>query len=132
LCAAVVGELDEVGERVFFEDERELFVVGRPVCYSGRGVEEDLEADLLRLSARVDAGRRAGKEGDLCYCLRRLSEVCAPAGVGFCEEVFDQPEPDVVAHLVELLVDFDIVAFKILAQLRDDGSVCERDELGVL
>jgi hypothetical protein len=46
LRAAVVGELDEVGERVLVEDEAELLVVGGPVGDGGGGVEEDFEADL--------------------------------------------------------------------------------------
>lgn len=46
LRAAVVGQLDKVGEGVLLEDQRELLAVARPICY-GRGyVEEDLEADL--------------------------------------------------------------------------------------
>lgn len=46
LRAAVVGQLDKVGERVLLEDQRELLAVARPVRYGGCDVEEDLEADL--------------------------------------------------------------------------------------
>lgn len=46
LCATVVGQLNEVGERILLEDQRELFTVARPVCYGRCYVEEDLEADL--------------------------------------------------------------------------------------
>lgn len=46
LRAAVVGQLDKVGEGVLLEDQRELLAVARPVRYGGRYVEEDLEADL--------------------------------------------------------------------------------------
>lgn len=46
LRAAVVGQLDKVGEGVLLEDERELLAVARPVRYGGCDVEEDLEADL--------------------------------------------------------------------------------------
>lgn len=46
LRAAVVGQLDKVGEGVLLKDQRELLAVARPVCYGGCDVEEDLEADL--------------------------------------------------------------------------------------
>lgn len=46
LRAAVVGQLDKVGEGVLLEDQRELLAVARPVRYRRRYVEEDLEADL--------------------------------------------------------------------------------------
>lgn len=46
LSAAVIRKLDEIGEGVFFEDERELLRVARPVCYSWCYVEEDFESYL--------------------------------------------------------------------------------------
>lgn len=46
LRAAVVGQLDKVGEGVLLEDQRELLAVACPVGYGGCDVEEDLEADL--------------------------------------------------------------------------------------
>ena len=52
-------------------------------------------------------------------------------GVGLGEVVLYEAEADVVAHLVELLVHFGVVAVKVLAELGDDGAVRERHELGV-
>jgi hypothetical protein len=46
LGAALVGQLDEVGEGVLVEDQRELLAVARPVGDGRRDVEKDLEADL--------------------------------------------------------------------------------------
>lgn len=39
--------------------------------------------------------------------------------------------PYIVAHLVQLQIDFEVVIVKVLAQLGDDGAVCEGDELGI-
>lgn len=47
LSAAVVGQLDKVGEGVLLEYQRELLAVARPIRDGGRYVEEDLEADLV-------------------------------------------------------------------------------------
>lgn len=47
LCAAVIGQLDKVGEGILLEDQRELLAVARPIRYGGRYVEEDLKADLV-------------------------------------------------------------------------------------
>ena len=49
LRAPVVGQLDEVRERVLLEDEGELLPVRRPVGDGGGDVEEDFEADLRSL-----------------------------------------------------------------------------------
>jgi hypothetical protein len=46
LCAAVIGQLDKVGEGVLVEDQRELLVVAGPVCDGRCDIQEDLEADL--------------------------------------------------------------------------------------
>lgn len=47
LGAAVVGQLDEVGQGVLLEHQRELLAVARPVRHGRCDVEEDLEADLF-------------------------------------------------------------------------------------
>ena len=54
-----------------------------------------------------------------------------PHGIGFSEVILDQTQADIITHLVELLVNLDIVALVILRQLGDDGSVGQGDELGV-
>lgn len=52
LCPSIVGKLDKIGQRVFFEDKRKLPSVAGPVR-NGRGyVEEDLEANLQKVSER--------------------------------------------------------------------------------
>lgn len=61
-----------------------------------------------------------------------LAKIAAPPhGVGLGEVVLDQAQADVIAHLVELLVDLDVVALVVLAQLGDDGAVGQGDEFGV-
>lgn len=61
-----------------------------------------------------------------------LAEVATPPhGVGLGEVVLDQAQADVVAHIVQLLVHLHVVALVVLAQLGDDGSVGQDDELGV-
>lgn len=55
LRAAVVGQLDKVGEGVLLEDQRKLLAVARPVGYGGCDVEEDLEADLEATSLLTHA-----------------------------------------------------------------------------
>ncbi len=68
----------------------------------------------------------------LGYHLGRFPEIGAALHrVGFGQVVLDQPQPDVVAHLVQLLVHLDIVAIEVLAQLRYNCAVRERHELGV-
>lgn len=57
-----------------------------------------------------------------------FTEVGTPAHrVGLGQVVLDQTETNVVSHLIQLLVDFDVVILEILAYLRNDGSVCEDD-----
>lgn len=64
--------------------------------------------------------------------LGRLAKVSASLHrVGLGKVVFNEPEADVVAHLIELLVDLDIVAIKVLAQLGHDCAVGQGHELGV-
>lgn len=57
--------------------------------------------------------------------LGRLAKVGASLhGIGLGKVVLNEPQPNIVAHLVELLIDLDIVALVIFAELCDDGSVC--------
>lgn len=54
-----------------------------------------------------------------------LAEVGASLhGIGLGKVVLNEPQPNIVAHLVELLVDLDIIALVVFAELCDDGSVC--------
>lgn len=60
------------------------------------------------------------------------------ARVGFCQEVFDQPHADVVAHAVQLGVDGGIVGFcaaagegEVAAEGGDDCAVGEGYDFGV-
>jgi hypothetical protein len=68
---------------------------------------------------------------DLRYHLCRLSKIGTPPSIRFCQKVFYQPHANIVAHLVQLFVDFHIVAVVVRTQLRNDGAVGERHELGV-
>lgn len=57
-----------------------------------------------------------------------FTKVGAPAHrVRLGQVVLDQTETNVVAHLIQLLVDLDVVILKVLAYLRNDGSVGEDD-----
>lgn len=68
----------------------------------------------------------------LGYHLGRLSEIRAPPhGVRLGEVVFDQPQADVVPHPVQLLVNLEVVAIVVFAELGDDGAVCQGDEFCV-
>lgn len=148
LRAPIVGQLDKVGEGVLLKDQRELLAIARPICYGGCDVEEDLEADLeaILLLARArplfptfdshqETKLLAGQHLGGAYLgdhLGRLPEVCAALHrVGLGQVVLDQPQPDVVTHLVQLLVDLHVVTVKVLAQLGDNGAVGEHDKLGV-
>lgn len=64
--------------------------------------------------------------------LGRLAEVGASLhGVGLGEVVFDQSQSDVVTHFVELFVHLRIIAFVVFAELCDNSSVRQGDELSV-
>ena len=57
-----------------------------------------------------------------------FTKVGAPAHrVGLGQVVLDQPETNVVSHLIQLLVDFGVVILEVLADLSNDGSVREND-----
>lgn len=62
--------------------------------------------------------------------LSNLPEVGASWCAGLGQEILDQTYPNVVAHLLQLFVDFRVVVFVVFTQLRDDRAVCEGDELG--
>jgi hypothetical protein len=53
---------------------------------------------------------------NLGYHLSRLPEVGTPSHrVGLCQVVFYQPKANVVAHLIKLLVYFDVIIVEVLA-----------------
>ena len=106
----VVGQLDELGQRVVVEQEGELVGVGAPPGHGGADVEEHLEGQL-----------------DL---FRDLPEVVAlaAAAVGPSQEVLDEPDADVVAHLVQLLVDV-VDVLVIFENLGHQGPVRQAEEL---
>lgn len=67
-----------------------------------------------------------------CYHIGRFAETRAAFHcVRFGEVILDQAKANVVTHLVKLLVDLHIVAFVIFAQLRNDGSIRQDNQLGV-
>ena len=55
----------------------------------------------------------------LCDDLTDLAEVGAAAEAAPCEEVLDEARADVVAHLLELLVDLGVVLI-VLYELHDE------------
>lgn len=75
LGAAVVGQLDKVGQRVLLEDERELLRVAGPVGYGGRYVEEDLEPDLEEGDVSTEEGWRRGRDRERGRALAIISAV---------------------------------------------------------
>ena len=67
----------------------------------------------------------------LGHDLADLPEVRAPPQAAACEEVLDEPRADVVAHLLELLVDLGVVLI-VLYELHDECAVRQGEELCVL
>ena len=67
--------------------------------------------------------------GDHLCCLPKVRT--SSHGIRFRQVVLDQPQANVVAHLIQLLVDFGVVAVEIFAQLCDDCAVRQDDELRV-
>lgn len=78
----------------------------------------------------ADAQKHA--QADLGDDLRGVSEVAASLGVGFGEKVLHEATPDVVSHLVELLVHFLDAVLVVVQHLPHDGAVRQREELRVL
>lgn len=77
-------------------------------------------------------GRSGGASPYLGYHLSGFLKVRAPAHrVGLGKVVLDQAKPNVVSHLVQLLVDLNVVTVVVFAQLGNDSAVCEYDELRV-
>lgn len=90
LRSPIIRQFHKVRKRVLLKDQTEALTIRAPVRNTGRHVQENLEADFA-------------------YELRRFTEVLTRAGVGLREEVFYQSQTNVVAHLIELSVDRDIV-----------------------
>ena len=63
--------------------------------------------------------------------LAHLPEVCTPPEVAAREEVLDETRADVVAHLLELLVDLCVVLI-VLYELHDECAIRQGEELCVL
>jgi len=61
----------------------------------------------------------------------RIFEIVAPARSRACQEIFNEPDADVVAHSFQLLVDIFYV-FKVLDQLSNQCSVSQREEFRIL
>jgi len=68
---------------------------------------------------------------DLCDHLPDVLEIRTPAERALREELFDEPCPDVVAHLFELLIYLGIVLV-VLDELHDQRAVSQREQLCVL
>ena len=64
-------------------------------------------------------------------CLCRLSKVSAPPRVRFGQKVVHEPDPYVLAHLVQLLVHL-FWRLQIQQQVPNQSAVCERKKLRVL
>jgi hypothetical protein len=47
--------------------------------------------------------------------LSSVPEVYTSSGVGLCEEILNQTQSNIVAHLVQLLVNLHVIAFVVLA-----------------
>lgn len=56
-----------------------------------------------------------------------FAEAGARGGIGLGEEVLDQAQANVISHFIQLSINLDIVAVKVLAKLCDDGSVGKGD-----
>lgn len=67
----------------------------------------------------------------LCYCFSGISEVGTSPNVRSCQEVFYQPDSNVIAHLIELLVNFLIVSREVSTQLCHHSAICQSHELRV-
>lgn len=67
----------------------------------------------------------------LGYCLCRLSEITASLHSRFGEEVLNQPHTNIIAHLIELLVDFAVLVVEVGAELGDHCSIGQGYKLRV-
>ena len=60
-----------------------------------------------------------------------LSEIGTPLSTRLGEEILNKAHTDVVSHLVQLLVNFRIVAVIITTELGNDRAIGKCDELSV-
>ena len=67
----------------------------------------------------------------LCHNFSDLSEVCTPTHVTLRQKIFDEPCPNIVAHLLELLVYF-VIILVILDELHDQGTIRESKQFCIL
>jgi hypothetical protein len=109
-----IRQLNEVRQRVLFEDQGELLAITRPIRNRRRDVQEDFESNLL--PSALSISQNSSFNTNLRDHLSRLLEIRAPFhGIRLREIVFDQSEADVVTHLVQLLVDFHVIALVVFA-----------------
>ena len=75
--------------------------------------------------------RTTSKKADLGDHLSGVPEIATTTSVRLCEKVFDESHPNIVPHLVKLLVDLGIVVVVVGAELGYDSPIGERDELRI-
>lgn len=66
-----------------------------------------------------------------CYLISRFSKITTPGHTGLCQEVFNETNTDIVAHLLKLLINLSIIVFVVRTQLRHDCAICECDEFSI-
>ena len=75
------------------------------------------------------------KEGIGKACLRyhfcSIPEIATTTSIGFCQKILNKTHADVVAHLVELLIDLSIIIFIIGTKLSHDSAVCESNQFSI-
>jgi len=60
-----------------------------------------------------------------------IPEVATSSRIRLRQKVLNQPHSDIVPHLVELFIDFNVVMIEIVAQLRDNGAICQSYQLRI-
>jgi len=77
------------------------------------------------------ANKNRGRDEDLGDDFASFLEVFAATDVGPGQEVLNEPDANIVAHLLELLVYLSLVLI-VLQQLRHHRSVRQREQLRIL
>ena len=65
------------------------------------------------------------------YRLRSFPQIGTSLRPRLGEEILDKAHADVVPHLIQMLVDFYIVAIKVGAKLGHHRAIGQGDELGI-
>jgi hypothetical protein len=132
LRSAIVGKLHEIGKGIVVDNQGELVVVARPVGNLWCDVQEYLESNLSKQGQRRIHPLVTGPDAYLRYHVGCFAEVGATLhGIRLGKIILNQPQANVIAHLIQLPVDLGIVVLVVFAQLCDDGAIGQGDQLSI-